>query len=142
MSNEIIGLFKRYYTDLMALDFSQLDQLYDERIHFKDPIHEIRGLPSLQDYFMALCSNLQECRFEFLDICESENTAYIKWNMHYRHPKLQSGKLLTLKGVSQIQFNQRITYHEDFYDVAAMVYDHLPIMGMASKAIKKRLMAN
>lgn len=142
MSTEIVELFKRYYTDLMVLDLCHLDQLYDENVHFKDPIHEIRGLASLQDYFMDLCGNVKECRFEFLDILQSDNTAYIKWNMHYRHPKLQGGQLLTLKGVSQIQFDQRITYHEDIYDVGAMIYEHLPLMGLATKAIKKRLMVS
>ncbi len=139
MSNDIVEKFKHYYADLIVADLSRLDEIYDNEIIFKDPVHQVTGLVTLQDYFVELCGNLKVCRFEYLDILRSENTAYIKWNMHYRHPKLQSGKALTLKGVSHLQFDDRITFHEDVYDMGAMVYEHIPFVGAATRMIKRRL---
>jgi hypothetical protein len=137
--SHVVDLFKDNYKNFIQMDLSQLDSLYSDDMVFKDPIHEIRGLVSMQDYMSAICENLLECRFEFLDQIESDNAAYIKWNMHYRHPKLASGKLLTLRGVSLIHFDERINYHEDIYDMGAMLYEHLPFIGGVTRWLKNRL---
>ena len=124
---------------MVAMDLSKLDQLYTATLQFKDPVHELRGLVAMQDYMAAMIVNVEECRFEFLDQIVTDNTAYIKWNMRLRHPKLQAGKLLTVRGVSQINFAERIYYHEDFYDVGAMVYEHVPVLGSLTRWLKRRL---
>lgn len=139
MSKEIIDLFKDSYRDLITLNLSKLDLLYTNDLVFKDPIHEIRGLVAMQDYMADISDNLLECRFHFLDQLESETSAYIKWDMHYAHPKLAGGKLITLRGASQIQFAERIYYHEDIYDMGSMVYEHLPLLGAATRWVKRRL---
>lgn len=139
MNKDLIDLFKASYRDMLQMDLSQLDQLYARQLVFKDPVHEIRGLGNLQDYMAQICTNVQECRFEFLDQLQSEQTAYIKWDMHYRHPRLAAGQLISLRGVSQIQFDERIYYHEDVYDLGAMVYEHLPLVGGLTRWLKHRL---
>lgn len=121
------------------MDLSKLDRLYTENLLFKDPVHEVRGLVAMQDYMAAMIANVSECRFEFLDQIATDNTAYIKWNMYFRHPKLQAGNLLTVRGVSQINFAERIHYHEDFYDVGSMVYEHVPVIGGLTRWLKRRL---
>ena len=138
-SNDIVDLFKANYKNILLLDLSQLDALYTDEVIFKDPVHEVRGLVAMQDYMASICANLDECQFEFLDQLESDRAAYIKWNMHYRHPKLSAGKLISLRGVSQLHFDQRIHYHEDVYDLGAMVYEHLPLFGGATRWLKNRL---
>ncbi|WP_101758977.1 nuclear transport factor 2 family protein [Oceanicoccus sp. KOV_DT_Chl] len=139
MSSDIIKLFKDSYRDMLAMDLSQLDQLYADNIVFKDPVHEIRGLIALQDYMAAMCANTQACQFEYLDQVVTDQSAYIKWNMHFRHPKLGGGKLITVRGVSQIQFAERIYYHEDIYDMGEMVYEHVPLVGGLTRWLKARL---
>jgi esterase/lipase superfamily enzyme len=139
MNNDIIDLFKHSYQDMTLMDLSKLDRIYSDTILFKDPVHEVRGLVALQDYLADVSSNIDECRFEFLDEMLSESGAYLKWNMHFRHPKLASGKLLSVRGVSQIHFGERIFYHEDIYDMGAMVYEHVPIVGGLTRWLKGRL---
>ena len=65
----LIDRFKDYYFRVLhESDVSQLRDIYDDcdRL-FKDPVHEIRGLVELEDYFTSLCADLSECRFEYLD---------------------------------------------------------------------------
>lgn len=139
MTRPLIEQFKHTYSDMTAMDFGRLDELYGPDVIFKDPVHEIRGLVNLQDYFIDMCSHIDECRFEFLDILDAERSAYIKWMMHFRHPKLAGGKLLTLRGMSHLEFDERITFHEDAYDLGAMVYEWVPVIGLATRFIKKQI---
>ena len=62
----LIERFKSQFRILHEADLSRLRELYSERIVFKDPVHEIRGLVELEDYFSALCSDLSDCRYEYL----------------------------------------------------------------------------
>jgi hypothetical protein len=141
MAPSIIDSFKNTYRDLCAMDISRLDEVYSQQVVFRDPVHEIRGLALMQDYLAATMLNVSECRFEFLDQLHNEQTAYLKWNMHFRHPKLSAGKLLTVRGISQIQYDQRIFYHEDSFDMGQMVYEHIPVMGSLTRWLKTRMAA-
>ena len=137
--SNIIKLFKASYSDMMKLDLGRLDQLYTDDLVFKDPVHQVRGLPAMQDYMADISTNVDECRFEFLDQLVSDSVAYMKWDMHFRHPKLGGGQLITVRGISQIHFDERIHYHEDAYDMGQMVYEHIPVVGGVTRWLKARL---
>lgn len=145
MEDLLLRQFKHFFSDLQGADLSTLDQLYARDALFKDPVHEVRGLVALQDYFTDLCGELQECRFEYLDeLVSCSNTemqayrAYIKWMMHFRHPKL-GGKLIGVRGVSHIQYGEKIHFHEDIYDLGQMLYEHVPVVGGLTRWLKRRL---
>jgi hypothetical protein len=60
--------------------------------------------------------------------------------MTYAHPRLQRGQELTLEGISQLRFaDRRIIYQRDYYDLGAMLYEHLPLVGQVVRGIKRRL---
>jgi hypothetical protein len=134
----LIEEFKRFYQDHRSMDLSKMDEIYTEDIVFRDPLHRIQGLPILRDTMSAMYANINECRFEYLDQLVTDNSAYIKWNMHYRHAKL-GNTLISVRGVSQIQFSDRIHFHEDIYDMGELLYEHIPMMGGAIRYLKKRL---
>lgn len=138
LNNKLLTRFKDYYRDLLAADLAALDEIYSVDILFKDPIHEIKGLACLQDYFASLCGNLVECRTEYLDQLVSQNSAYIKWIMHFRHPRL-GNSLISIRGISHLCFDQRIFFHEDSYDMGAMLYEHLPLLGPVVRLLRRRL---
>ena len=137
-NNALIESFKCGYQDLLKTDCSQLGLFYAQDLLFKDPIHEIRGLVALEDYLINLSSELQECRFEYLDQLISDQAAYIKWVMHFRHPKLGS-KLIDVRGVSHLKWTDKIDFHEDFYDMGAMLYEQVPLIGSVTQWLKQRL---
>lgn len=135
---ELIDDFKEFYRDFRGVELRAMSQLYDEKVRFKDPIHTLQGLPDLHAYLESLAKNLEFCRFEYLDQVMTSDRAYIKWNMNFRHPKLCS-KTLTVRGVTHIEFADRIHYHEDIYDVGEMLYEHLPFIGLLTRIVKSRV---
>ena len=134
----LIEDFKSYFKALHESDLSRLRELYSEQIVFKDPVHEMRGLVELEDYFTSLCSDLSECRFEYLDEMLSAESAYVKWVMHFKHPRL-GNRLISVRGVSHLKLDDKIEYHEDFYDMGAMLYEQLPLLGNVTRWLRLRL---
>jgi esterase/lipase superfamily enzyme len=137
-SKPLLLLFKDYFKVLHDSDLSRLRDLYDEEIVFKDPVHEIRGLVELEDYFTSMCSDLSDCRFEYLDELISEDAAYVKWVMHFKHPKL-GNRLISVRGVSHLKIGDKIEFQEDFYDMGAMLYEQLPLLGNVTRWLRLRL---
>ena len=137
--NLLVERFKAFFKRLHESDLSRLREIYADNIRFRDPVHEIRGLVELEDYFTSLCGDLSDCRFEYLDELIGQDSAYIKWTMHFKHPKL-GNRLISVRGVSQIRFSsERIEFQEDFYDMGAMLYEQLPLLGNVTRWLRLRL---
>ena len=134
----LIERFKNYFKVLHESDLSELRELYSDQIIFKDPVHEIRGLVEVEDYFTSMCADLTDCRFEYLDEVVTESTAFVKWVMHFKHPRL-GNRLISVRGVSHLKISDKIDYHEDFYDMGAMLYEQLPLLGNVTRWLRLRL---
>ena len=135
---QVVSVFKGFYAHKEAMDLTRLEDIYSENIVFRDPLHGIRSIAALRDYLAAMYENLTECRFEYLDELIGVDSAYIKWNMHFRHPRFNN-RLNTVRGVSQIQFNDRVIFHEDIYDLGELIYQHVPLLGGATRWLKRRI---
>lgn len=143
-STELIPMFnveqfKQLYQTFNTETIAQLRTLYNSAIIFKDPIHQLKGIDALTDYFANFCNPDTHYQFEFINQIISHNQAFFQWQMHYSHPQLKNGKPLSLNGSTLIKFNSHIIYHEDFYDMGAMIYQHLPVLGWAVKKINARI---
>ena len=134
-----IAQFKQMYQTFDNNTVSKLPQLYSPSIKFKDPIHEIEGLEQLSRYFANFCKPETYCQFEFINEIVTPDQAFFQWKMHYSHPKLSAGKKLMIDGGTMIKFGSHIAYHEDFYDMGAMIYQHLPVLGWALKKINNHM---
>ena len=71
----------------------------------------------------------------------NDGQAFITWTMSFAHPKLNGHKKITVNGVSEIKFDERITYHRDYFDVGSMFYEQVPILKTIIQALKNRLVA-
>ncbi|WP_439133345.1 nuclear transport factor 2 family protein [Pseudomaricurvus sp.] len=136
----VVDRFKRFYRDLSSVRVNEFSKVYAENIIFRDPVHELRGAGDLLGYLEGLCERVELCQFEYLDELITENKAYIKWNMNFRHPSLGK-EVHTVRGMSHIEFGDHIHYHEDIYDLGEMLYEHLPLLGVATRYLKRRLAA-
>lgn len=134
----LLERFKNHFRVMHEADQGDLRKFYSDRIIFRDPVHEIRGLVELEDYFISLGSDLSDCRFEYLDEAVTDNSAYIKWIMHFRHPRL-GNRLISVRGVSHLQLGELIEFQEDFYDMGAMLYEQLPLLGNVTRWLRLRL---
>lgn len=131
--------FKQLYKKFDQETIRNLPDIYSPQINFKDPIHQLLGIPELSRYFAGFCSDELRCEFVIHNEVVAHDQAFFQWKMRYQHPNLASGKPLTLDGGTLIKFDSHITYHEDFYDMGAMIYQHVPVLGWAVKKVNARI---
>jgi hypothetical protein len=135
----IIDRFQGLYRELSADNLDLLDGVYSEDIAFTDPIHKVEGLASLKDYFRRMYENVAEIDFRFSDVCVADDRASLAWTMTLRHQRFRPREVLELPGASFIHFADRVHYHRDYFDLGAMIYERVPVLGTMVCAVKSRL---
>ena len=138
----LVQRLQQLYSDFMAATPQDIASVYAEEVVFRDPVHELQGLPALQRYFAGISANLISCGFRFEETVEQGDRLALWWEMHYRHPRLGGGRPLSLRGNSRIHVDlasERVIFHEDFYDLGAMVYERIPVLGGAVRLVKTGL---
>lgn len=133
--------FFTVYGSLNSSNLELLDEIYAENIVFIDPAHTIRGLDRLRAYFAAMYANLDDVAITFTHHQRTGDIAYVEWRMIIRHPRLNRGREVVFDGVSRLEFDAagKVHRHRDYFDLGAMLYENLPVLGWAVKTIKKRL---
>ncbi|ART79583.1 nuclear transport factor 2 family protein [Oceanisphaera avium] len=134
-----LAVFCREYQVLSATNLSGLQAIYAPHIVFEDPSHQLAGLTNLQRYFEHLFSHVRHCQFEIAQIIEQEGEAFVRWQMRFSHPKLNGGEEISVPGVSHLHFSEQVDFHRDYFDLGAMLYEHIPVMGALVKSLKRRL---
>jgi len=130
---------KQFYQQFSAGTIARLDDIYTQDIEFRDPVHTMHGCLALKNYLRRMATNLTHYRIRYLDELVGEDTAYLTWELDYAHSRLRQGRIITVRGMSQVRFTSRIFYHEDCYDMGALLYDHVPGLGTATRHLKQRL---
>lgn len=133
--------FLTTYTQLNAYNLELLASIYSEDICFIDPAHEIRNLSRLTEYFANLYNNISSIHFQFHHQLRLAEEGYVQWQMIFSHPRLKGGESVKVAGASYLQFNDsgKVYYHRDYFDLGAMLYEQLPILGRIIIALKRRL---
>lgn len=133
--NEFTSVYQKLNTDNLVL----LNSIYHQEITFIDPIHEIKGLEELQQYFQGLYQNLESCQFIISEVISQPNQAAIYWKMTYQHPKLNKGNEVSVFGSSHLKAKEgKVIYHRDFLDLGSMLYEQLPVLGKVIRLIKSK----
>ncbi|MFA0810219.1 nuclear transport factor 2 family protein [Microbulbifer epialgicus] len=138
-SRTLIKEVESYYGDFLVRDPAGLGKIYSDDIVFRDPLYRIEGLPALKAHFREMSRGLTQCRFRFEEASITRDSACLPWYMHYAHQSLKGGRPLCLRGCSLLRFSDKVFYHEDFYDMGAMVYEQVPLLGSLVRKIKSRL---
>lgn len=137
----IIERIQRTYSQLNAetVTTGLLSELYDDNILFIDPLHRIEGLPALQSYFEGMYRNVIDIRFDYLNTWDQDGEAMLRWQMDFRHPKLKNGSSIILPGATFLQYKDKVTLHQDYFDSNQMIFDHAPVLGSVLGWLKNRL---
>ncbi len=138
MTESVIETLKRTFAVADRLTAEDLASIYAPDITFIDPLGRIDGLDNLSHYFDGVYKNVTSCRFDYLDEITTETSASIKWDMFFKHPRLAAGKEIKVRGVSLLEFNEKVHVHEDIYDVGALMYENIPVLGTPVKWLKRR----
>ncbi|PJG58289.1 nuclear transport factor 2 family protein [Aeromonas cavernicola] len=139
--NEPLARFVSLYQQLDKQQLHRLAEVYAEQVIFIDPAHRIDGLTALGDYFAALYQRLAYCQFEITSQQQQGQQAWLSWVMTFSHPRLGQGKPVSVEGATQLAFNEagKVVRHRDYFDLGAMLYEQLPLLGPVVRTIKGRL---
>lgn len=133
----------RFKEVMNSMSFETLDEIndvYGPDVTFVDPLHEIAGREALRDYFSRMYQNVAFCEFEFQEEVLSEDSAALVWTMRMRHENFRPDETLILPGMSYLRFEDgRVVYHRDSFDLGAMIYERVPVLGSVVRHIKGRI---
>jgi len=131
---------KEAYQAFGSENIADVESLYTTDIYFEDPSHAIQGKPSLMRYFSNQFKNLDKCSFKFHSTIANETDIFMTWTMFLNHPKLRGGETIRVEGTSYLRTRHgKIYYHRDYFDMGAMLYEHLPLIGRIIQRIKLSL---
>jgi len=131
-----------FYQDLRASELTVLADIYAENIEFIDPVGQHQGLAQVTEYFAKLLDKTSVCTFDIARVYTLEDTIFMAWTMHYAGAGKSPDQLISVSGLSEMAIKDgRIIRQSDYYDLGAMVYENLPLLGQFIKLIRRRLVA-
>jgi hypothetical protein len=134
----IVHVFNQLTVDTLHL----LDDFYDERVEFHDPVTSFRGRDDLRRYYAGLYQFVDSISFEFEDVVEDGDSVVAVWVMRLRASGLRKGETIELPGTSHLRFDarsERVVYHRDYFDMGAFVYEHVPVLGSLVRLVNRKL---
>lgn len=139
MTVQVIENMKATFSDATGVSAAALADIYSSDVVFIDPIHKIEGLDTLANYFEKIYQNVTSCRFDYTDEMLLDGRGSVRWDMHLRHPRLDGGREITVRGATFVEYGDRINLQEDYYDLGAMLYEHITLLGSTVRFVKRRL---
>ena len=139
--DESLARFVALYQQLSSAELHRLPEVYGKEVIFIDPAHRIEGLAALTDYFAVLYRRLAYCRFDITSQLLQGRQAWLGWTMTFSHPRLRGGAPVTVEGATRLEFDEagKVCQHRDYFDLGAMLYEQLPLLGPVVRTIKRRL---
>jgi hypothetical protein len=130
---------KGFYQQLGTDNLGRIEDIYTSDVEFRDPVHTLHGCLALRRYLRKMADNLLMYHMRYIDEVIGFHAAYLTWEMDYAHQQLNGGKVITVRGMSHVKFTDRIYYHEDSYDLGALIYERVPLLGLPIRSLKQRL---
>lgn len=139
--NEPLAHFLLLYLQPDRQQWHRLPEIYAEQVVFVDPARRIEGLVALTRYFSSLYRQLDHCRFEIVSQQQLGDQAWLGWVLTFSHPRLAGGKPVRVEGATRLQFDPwgKVRLQRDYFDLGAMVYEQLPLLGRLIRTIRGRL---
>jgi len=139
-NEQLIKTITAFYDEFSTDQLSRLSDIYHDDVTFTDPIHQVQTLDDLTSYFKGIMTNVERCEFAFTEHVLADNNLFLAWQMRLAHPKLAKGREIVMPGVSQFKLRDgKVAEQQDFYDMGAMIYEHVPVLGWAINKVKQRL---
>ena len=116
--------------------------IYGDDVVFKDPFNEVKGVEAVHKIFAHMYDNLENPRFVITECIGTEQTAYVKWDFMFAFKGEKEEKCF--EGVSRLEMNaeDRVISHTDYWDAAEHIYEHLPLLGSLLRFVKRKIVGS
>ena len=133
-----VGKFAGLYGDLSVSNVTaNVRGVYAPEAWFNDTIATEVGIDAIEKYLLRTAEGTEAVSAKINDVAVSGSDVYARWTMEIRTPNLAGGKPVITEGVSQLRFDEqgRIVLHQDFWNPATGIYQHLPFLGPAIRLV-------
>jgi len=116
-------------------------QVYAPDAFLNDTLKTVVGGAAIEEYFVETARRTRHVSVEFLDVARSGRDYYLRWSMTVEADRLNGGRPLVSQGMSHMRFDPqgRVVLHQDYWDSAAGLFEHLPLLGRLIRAVKARI---
>jgi hypothetical protein len=121
---------------------SQTLAVYAPDAYLNDTLVSRRGATNIQTYFQATVEAAESITANIEDVTRSaDGFYYVRWTMDVRMKKVAAGETIRTLGMTLVRFDDqgRVLIHQDYWDSAAGLWDHVPGIGRGIRWIKGRL---
>ena len=119
----------------------ETEKVYAPEAFLNDTLKTLHGSRAIRDYFIKTAQGLESMTVSFDDVAVSGRNYYFRWTMDTRMKHLAKGKTVRTIGVTLVRFDPqgRVLLHQDFWDSAQGVWDHVPVLGTVIRWIQSRI---
>lgn len=135
-----------WFESLTPQTLDEIGEVYADDAHFKDPFNDVVGIDQIRAIYAHMFENLTNPRFEITQVIEQAERsgkasfhAFVAWQFKFDW----RGQSFDIPGGTRFAINdqQLVTDHVDYWDVAAGLYERLPLIGAVLKRLRKRMAA-
>lgn len=139
----------KWFEALTPATLATIGEVYAENAHFKDPFNDVLGIDKIHTIYAHMFDNLTNPRFEIMEVIEDSplrsealsgpRRAFVAWQFKFEW----RGKSFDIPGGTRFAVNEfgLVVDHVDYWDVAAGLYERLPLLGCLLRALRKRMAA-
>ncbi len=120
---------------------THVNAVYAETVWFNDTLKTFEGRPALALYLDQTARRVDACAVEIVDVAASGVDYYVRWRMTVVPPETDPAEAWKSIGVTHMRFDRegRVLLHQDYWDAAGGLYEHLPGIGWILRNIRARL---
>ena len=136
-AESIKELWSKTYNTEGKPDWSHILPFYDENIHFRDSIQELRGIEEFVAMTRRLTGRSKDLSMKIVRTVQQEMDIFIEWEMTIKFKKNPSS---VLYGTSRVTLNEegKIIEQRDYYDLWGDIFDNIPRFGRAYRRFMKK----
>jgi hypothetical protein len=130
-------LWSKTYNTEGKPDWSHILPYYDENIHFRDSVQELRGMDEFVAMTRRLTDRSKDLSMKIVRASQQNNDVFIEWEMTIAFKKNPSS---VIYGTSRVTLNDegKIIEQRDYYDLWGDIFDNIPRFGKAYRRFMKK----
>ncbi|HMO05885.1 MAG TPA: nuclear transport factor 2 family protein [Kiritimatiellia bacterium] len=141
-ADQVFTRFGLLWSNLTAASVAEhATNVYAEAVWFNDTLKTFEGRPAVADYLDQTARRVDACTVEIVDVASSGVEYYVRWRMTVLPPETDPADAWRSIGVTHMRFDRegRVLLHQDYWDAAGGLYEHLPGIGWILRNIRARL---
>jgi len=140
---DALGRFAHFFGDFEPDRVERMLQAtYSPDVWFNDSLKTVHGSADLGRYLEESAAGVEDCKVTIEEITRTSHGEYlVRWKMLIRFRKFARGRDTWTIGVTHLRFTAEglVTYHQDYWDSARGVFEHIPLLGAGIRAIRRRV---